>query len=129
VGQGLDPAALLKPPSDTWPTYNGDYSGRRYSPLTQINASNVGTLTRAWTWRLSEPRTAQPSLGSALKATPLEVNGALYFSEPDNVWAVDARTGEQIWHYQYPPTTACTSAAAVWGCMATGFTSKHPTTT
>ena len=36
--QGLDPAALLKPPTDTWPTYNGDYTGRRYSPLKQIDS-------------------------------------------------------------------------------------------
>ena len=43
-GQGLDPAALLKQPADMWPTYNGDYSGRRFSPLTQINSSNVQAL-------------------------------------------------------------------------------------
>ena len=106
LGQGLDPAALLKPPTDTWPTYNGDYSGRRFSTLTQINASNVGTITQAWTWRATAARagtTSQPGFGSAVKATPLEVNGILYFSEPDNVWALDARTGEQTWHYQYPP--------------------------
>lgn len=41
AADGLDPAALLRPPTDTWPTYNGDYSGRRYSPLSQINQSNV----------------------------------------------------------------------------------------
>src|SRR5216110_1925849 len=35
TAQGLDPAALLKPATNTWPTYNGDYSGRRYSPLDQ----------------------------------------------------------------------------------------------
>jgi glucose dehydrogenase len=40
-GQGLNPAKLLQPPTDTWPTYNGDYSGRRYSPLTRINAGNL----------------------------------------------------------------------------------------
>jgi alcohol dehydrogenase (cytochrome c) len=34
---GLDPAALLKPLGDSWPTYSGDYTGRRYSSLTQIN--------------------------------------------------------------------------------------------
>ena len=37
----LDPALLTKPPTDAWPTYNGDYSGRRFSTLTQINQSNV----------------------------------------------------------------------------------------
>jgi len=89
--QGLDPAALLKPPPDTWPTYNGDYSGARFSKLDQINASNVGSLTLAW---------AFPTPGSNLKSTPLEVNGILYFTAPDNVWAVDAKYGREIWHYK-----------------------------
>ena len=88
--QGLDPAALLKPPTDLWPTYNGEYSGRRYSTLDQINVSNVDSLTVAWAFRTQGP---------AIKSTPLEVNGILYFSTPDNVWAVDARYGRQIWHY------------------------------
>ena len=41
---GLDPAEILKPLSDSWPTYSGDYSGRRYSALTQINQTNVKNL-------------------------------------------------------------------------------------
>jgi alcohol dehydrogenase (cytochrome c) len=45
--QGLDPASLLKPLSDEWPTYNGDYSGQRYSRLTQITPANVKNLTLA----------------------------------------------------------------------------------
>ena len=89
--QGLDPAKLLKQPTDTWPTYNGDYSGRRFSPLKQINASNVGSMTLAWVYRDQLGRTAP---GAAThKATPLEVNGILYFTVPDHAWAVDARTG------------------------------------
>jgi len=90
AAQGLDPALLLKPATDTWPTYNGDYSGRRYSPLEQINASNIGSLTLAWI--------LPAHLG--IKSTPLEVNGILYFTAPDNVWAVDARFGREIWHYE-----------------------------
>lgn len=90
AAQGLDPAALLKPATDTWPTYNGDYSGARFSTLDQINAGNITSLALAWVFRTH---------GSALKSTPLEVNGILYFSAPDNVWAVDARYGRQIWHY------------------------------
>ncbi len=90
--QALDPTALLKPPTDTWATYNGDYSGRRYSPLKQINTSNVGSVTLAWMFRTHSP---------TIKSTPLLVNGILYFTVPDNVWAVDARTGRQIWHYHY----------------------------
>ena len=49
--QGLDPSSLLKPPTDTWPTYNGDYTGRRYSPLSRINQSNVNSLTVAWAFQ------------------------------------------------------------------------------
>src|ERR1700722_7471701 len=88
--EGLDPKALLKPPTDTWPTYNGDYSGRRYSSLSQINQSNVGQLTPVWVAQMR-------SVG--LKSTPLEVNGILYLTTPDNVWAMDARTGRTVWHY------------------------------
>ena len=89
AAQGLDPAALLKPATNTWPTYNGDYSGRRFSTLDQINATNVNSLTLAWIF----------SPHRELKSTPLEVNGVLYFTSPDNVWAVDARFGREIWHY------------------------------
>src|ERR1700741_1828107 len=73
--QGLDPAALLKPATDTWPTYNGDYSGRRFSTLDQINAGNVASLTLAWVFHPEGP---------GIKSTPLEVNGILYFTVPDN---------------------------------------------
>ncbi|HZT33781.1 MAG TPA: acido-empty-quinoprotein group A [Bryobacteraceae bacterium] len=90
--QGLNPSALLKLPTDTWPTYNGDYSGRRYSPLKQINASNAGYLTLAWAF---QPRSV------AIKSTPLLINGILYLTVPDRVWAVDARTGREVWHYHY----------------------------
>ena len=91
AAQGLDPATLLKPATDTWPTYNGDYSGARFSTLNQINSRNVNLLTLAWAFH------TRPLV---IKSTPLEVNGILYFSAPDNVWAIDARFGRQIWHYQ-----------------------------
>ncbi len=91
--QGLDPTALLKPPTTTWPTYNGDYSGRRFSTVNQIDKSNVHSLTMAWAFQTHS---------ATLKSTPLEVNGILYFTTPDNVWALDARDGHQIWHYERP---------------------------
>ena len=93
LAQGLDPAALLQPPTTTWPTYNGDYSGRRYSTLDQINKTNVASLTLAWAFQTHT---------ATLKSTPLEVNGILYFTAPDNVWAIDARTGHLVWHYNRP---------------------------
>ena len=51
--QTLTPEALLKPATNTWPTYNGDYSGRRHSALKQINAANVASLSTAWMYRAS----------------------------------------------------------------------------
>ena len=97
--QGLDPAKLMKLSTDTWPTYNGDYSGRRFSPLSRINASNVTTMTLAWEYRIN----AGPAEGdnASIKSTPLEVKGVLYFTVPDHAWAVDARTGRQLWHYKW----------------------------
>ena len=90
--QGLDPAVLAKPLGAVWGTYNGDYSGRRYSSLSQINQQNVRNLGLAWAFEAhSVP----------IKSTPLVVDGVMYFTVPDNVWAVDARTGRQIWHYTY----------------------------
>src|ERR1041385_4953225 len=49
--QGLDPAELLKPSKSTWPSYNGDYTGRRYSSLSQINTGNIGAITMAWAFQ------------------------------------------------------------------------------
>src|SRR2546422_6640783 len=53
AGQALDPALLTKPATDSWPTYAGDYSQRRYSTLTQIDTTNVRHLTLAWVSRLT----------------------------------------------------------------------------
>src|SRR3984885_15540957 len=50
---GLDPVLLTKPTTDSWPTYSGDYSGRRFSSLTQINQMNVKNLGLAWVSHLA----------------------------------------------------------------------------
>ena len=92
---GLDPARLTKPATDSWPTYNGDYSGRRYSTLAQITDANVKALSLAW---------MHPLTGSqlAIKSTPLMIDGILYISTQDNAYAIDARTGRERWHYIWP---------------------------
>lgn len=118
--QLLDPLLLTKPPTDSWPTYNGDYSGRRFSTLRQINQSNVKTLTLSWIFRTAAGPVngaitgglgPEPSPGSTLafgpptvKSAPLMVKGILYFTTPDNAWAVDARSGREIWHYFWRTT-------------------------
>jgi alcohol dehydrogenase (cytochrome c) len=126
-GRGLDPAKLLKPLGEEWPTYNGDYSGKRYSSLTQINRLNVKNLTLAWTARLTNGQmpgagggfgggrgggggsnliiggegTGDYPAGGAptLKASALMVDGTIYITAPDNGWAIDARDGRELWHY------------------------------
>jgi alcohol dehydrogenase (cytochrome c) len=92
--QGVDRNMLLHPPSDSWPTYHGDYSGRRHSSLTQITPQNVNELGLAWAF--------QTGMATTIKASPLLVDGVLYFTVPDHVWAVDALSGHQIWHYNNP---------------------------
>jgi alcohol dehydrogenase (cytochrome c) len=118
----LDPAVLLKPPTDAWPTYHGDYTGRHYSPLKQVTADNVKNLSLAWIYHTTSnttgavlgglsnvvpagrggapaPAAGAPALPPIIKAMPLMVAGILYLATPNHVFAVDARTGQQIWHY------------------------------
>src|ERR1700722_773069 len=101
---GMNPAKLGGPPPDTWPTYNGDYSGRRYSTLTKINQSNINSLSLAWIYRANgAPPGSGGISGGRISATPVQVNGILYFTMPDHTWAVDARTGREVWHFQWTP--------------------------
>jgi alcohol dehydrogenase (cytochrome c) len=93
--QNLDDAHLLHPPADTWPNYHGDYTGRRHSSLKQITPLNVKDLSLAWAF--------QTNLAPGIKSSPLVVDGILYFTIPDHVWAIDARSGHMVWHYTYPP--------------------------
>src|SRR5690606_35164348 len=93
---GLDPALLGQPPTEHWPTFNGDYSGRRYSTLDRITTGNVKALSLAWLYAIPA------SGGAPIKSTPLQINGVLYFSTPDHAYAVDGRTGRLLWHYAWP---------------------------
>src|SRR6516164_3306931 len=75
LAQGLDPASLLKPSPDSWPTYHGDYSGRRHSALTQITPENVKQLGLTWAF--------QTGRADQIKASPIVVDGVLYITTPD----------------------------------------------
>ena len=98
--QTLDPAKLAKAPTDSWPSFNGDYSGRRFSPLTKLNADNVTSMSLAWVYRMNVASSG-PFAGS-IKSTPVVVDGVMYFTIPDHVWAIDARTGRELWHFTWP---------------------------
>ncbi|MEI9977344.1 MAG: hypothetical protein WDO73_37990 [Ignavibacteriota bacterium] len=123
TAQSLDPKLLLKPLTDIWPTYNGDYSGKRFSSLNQIHSGNVSNLTLAWMYRIANVGPQRGVGNPEIKSTPLMVNGTLYFTIPDHVWALDARTGEELWHYGWKIMAVTWWAIAGWACMATGYTS------
>jgi PQQ-dependent dehydrogenase (methanol/ethanol family) len=106
---GLDgiPAGALKsaaedPPSSApalsdWPTYNGNLNGNRHSPHTQITPANVNKLQLQWSW-------SNPYQG--LETTPLVSEGVLYVTAPNQVCALDARTGRAVWCYSRPRNAA-----------------------
>src|SRR5580700_9211635 len=98
AAQNVDPNDLLHPPKDSWLTYHGDYSGRRHVNLTAITPDNVQTLRQTWQFRTRQ--------NPAIKASPILANGVLYLTTVDNIWALDARTGKQRWHYRNPPNHA-----------------------
>jgi len=76
-----------------WLTYSGNYSAHRFSPLDQINASNVSRLKVAWTYHVNSLQ--------KFEATPLVVDGVMYLAEaPSNVTALDTRTGRPLWKYR-----------------------------
>ena len=122
-GRGIEPHELLKPLADSWPTYSGDYSGKRYSALKQINQTTVKHLTLAWVAKLTEGPGDQGGFGrggrgtapvivgglgtgdfvegraTSIKASALMVDGTIYISTPDNAWALNAHDGSELWHY------------------------------
>lgn len=96
-----DVASIGKSTITSWPTFNGDYSGQRYSTLTQINAGNLARLEPRWRYQITSVGAQRGAPVPIIKCTPLLVNGVLYLTIPDHLWALDAATGKKIWHYEW----------------------------
>jgi len=77
-----------------WPSYGNDPGAMRYSSLQQIQSSNVEGLKLAWTFRTGKP-------GS--EAVPIVVDGVMYVTAPDGVYALVPETGELLWKYDATP--------------------------
>ncbi len=89
------PAELVaRPPGASWLSYNGDFSGRRYSSLSQINRGSVGELRAQWVFHSSN--------SNRLEVTPIVVNGIMFVTAANDTFALDARTGRTIWHHAWP---------------------------
>jgi len=95
---------LAQPVAENWTSYNGDYSGRRYSSLREINAGNVAQLRAAWVFH--------PGNSQNLEVTPLVIRGIMFVTSSNNVFALDARTGRTVWHYQRPVSSGLLDDAA-----------------
>ena len=87
-----------------WPSYNGQPSGNRYSPLAGITTSNVGRLAPQWVFTL--PNAAQ------LQVTPVVVGGVMYVTAANDFYALDAGSGRQIWNYRRPRTRGLIGVSA-----------------
>jgi len=76
-----------------WLSYSGDYTGQRFSPLSQITAANAGQLAAQWTF--------QTNVNNKFETSPIVIDGTMYVTGALNhAWAVDGKTGRQLWHYQ-----------------------------
>jgi alcohol dehydrogenase (cytochrome c) len=79
-----------------WLTFSGSYSGQRHSPLKQITPENVRRMTAQWTFQAEGM-----AIGRGFETTPLILDGVMYVSGTGNyAWAVDMRSGRQIWRYR-----------------------------
>ena len=87
-----------------WPTYHGDPGGNRYTTLTQIDKGNVARLAPRWVFPM-------PNVGN-VETTPVVVGGIMYISSANEVYALDAGSGRQVWHYQRPRTKGLAGNAA-----------------
>jgi alcohol dehydrogenase (cytochrome c) len=93
----MQPEKLLSEPAGAnWLSYNGDYTGRRFSSLNQINESNVGQLRAGWVFHAPN--------SSALEVTPVVYQGLMFVTSANDVYALDAQAGRIVWHYARPIT-------------------------
>ena len=95
---------LTRPVGANWTSYNGDYTGRRYSSLHEINVANVSRLRASWVFH--------PGNSERLEATPVVVNGIMYVTSANDVFALDARTGRVLWGHQRPVSSGLLDDAA-----------------
>ena len=87
----VSPSDLLLPAGANWLSYNGDYTGRRFSSLAQITPQNVHELRAQWVFH-------SPN-SSHLEATPVVANGLMFMTSANDAFALDSRTGRVVWHY------------------------------
>src|SRR5437870_1515137 len=93
----VQPTRLLANPiGENWLSYNGDYTGRRYSILDGVSTSNVAQLRALWVFHAPN--------SSSLEVTPVVVDGIMFLTAANDAYALDAQSGRTLWHYSRPIT-------------------------
>jgi len=118
---GIEFQRILNPNPGEWLTYDGNVSGNRHSPLTQINRANVGKLSLKWSFSIplwaqflpDTPYYRENMRYFGLETVPIVADGIMYITGPNQVFAVDPRTGTQIWYYARPRSTGLVSDASL----------------
>jgi len=87
--------AAVEPYVD-WPSYHGSYTGNRHSPLDQINRDNIDGLSMQWFFPIPDM--------PMIEGTPVVIAGVMYVTAVNQVYALDAATGREIWRYAQPRT-------------------------
>lgn len=95
---------VAQPKPGEWPTYHGQENGNRYTELSQITPANINHLAPKWIYALGS--------GHSLEVTPVVVDGIMYVSKVNSAYALDARTGREIWRYSRPQTKNLTGDAS-----------------
>jgi len=93
---------IVHPKRGDWPTYNGTLDGNRNSRLNQVNLNNVATLQLQWIYSI-------PFNG--LETTPVVVDGVMYVTGNNQVYALSGKTGREIWRYERPKSAGVTIAS------------------
>ena len=99
-----DFAEILKPRAGDWPTYHGRLDGNRHSALAQITTANVRSLSPKWIHSVR---------GFDNEMTPLVLDGIMYITATNQVSALDAATGREIWRFSRPRSTGLRGDAAI----------------
>src|SRR3989449_127972 len=89
-------ALAAHPVGANWLSYNGDYTGRRFSSLEQITRKNVEQLRAQWVFHVSN--------SNSMEVTPVVLDGLMFITSANDAFALDAQTGRSIWHYSRPIT-------------------------
>ena len=90
---------VVHPKPGNWPTYNGTVDGNRNSRLAQVNRTNAARLQLQWSYTI-------PYFG--LETTPVVVDGVMFVTGNNQVFAISGRSGREIWRYERPKSPAAT---------------------